>query len=239
MACDRLSMVMQPEEAEPVDEARGHVLDVDSIFGVHVVRDPDPAAHAQRLADESGGEIFRDLEHARRAFAARAEAGRVEPVVLKDAERAELESSASAPEDADPAVTEVAILELQQLADELVMTERIRADTEAGMTAFLNRRLSAASAVAIHPSTIRRAAAAVTEAEATVAACDADAATLGERPAADGLDGEPAPVPATPPAGEGGPDEHADQPDEPAPTRNGPRGCVPRSSSVSCSRPRR
>jgi hypothetical protein len=214
-------MVTQPEADEPVDEAHGHGLDVDSIFGVRVVRDPDAAAYAQRLADESGGEILRDLQHARRAFAARAEAGRVEPVVLNDAERAELESSANAPEDADPAVTEVATLELQQLADELVMTERIRADTEAGMTAFLNRRLSAASAVAIHPSTIRQAAAAVTEAEATVAACDADVAALGERPAAEGIDGEPAPVPATPPAGDRGPDEHADQRDEPAPTRDG------------------
>ena len=56
------------------------------------------------------------------------------------------------------------------------MTERIRSDTEAEFTESLSRRLSAASAVAIHPSAIRQAAATVTEAEDEVARCDVDLA---------------------------------------------------------------
>jgi len=186
--------VSQPERDEAVDEERGHVLDVDSIFGVRVVRDADPEAHARRLEDELGAEIVRDGEHAQRAFTARAEAGRTQPVVLDEAERAELGTRAAANNENDDdnddsnagtPVDEATIVELQQLAGELAMTERIRSDTEAGMTESLNRRLSATSAVAIHPSSIRQAAAAVTDTEAEIDRCDEEIAALGERPTAD------------------------------------------------------
>ena len=70
------------------------MLDMDSVFGVRVVRDADPAAHAKHAGGRVGGEIVEDLEHARRAFAARSDAGRLEPVVLDEAERAELEARA-------------------------------------------------------------------------------------------------------------------------------------------------
>ena len=142
-----------------------------------------PPAHALRLADEVGGEIVSDLEHARRAFAARAEAGRVEPVVLKDAERAELVARADAPVNVDPTISEATIHELQQLADELAMTRthplghRGRHHRVAEPAACPQ-----ASAIAIHPSTIREAAAAVTEAEAELARFDAEVVDLGTRP---------------------------------------------------------
>jgi len=101
---------------------------------------------------------------------------------LDEAKRTELEARG---DDAATAVDDAAIVELQQLADQLAMTERIRSDTEAGMTESLNRRLAATSAVAIHPSTIRQAAAAVTETEAEIDKCDEEIAALGERPAPD------------------------------------------------------
>src|SRR5690348_3249676 len=170
------------ERDGPVDGSHHNGLDADSIFGVRIVRDADPSARAQRLAEDVDGEVVNDLEHATHAFAARADAGRAEPVVLKDAERAALEMRADAPDDAEPAVSEVSIGELQNLADELAMTERIRSDTEAEFTDSLSRRLSAASAVAIHPSAIRQAAAAVTDAESEVERCDAEIAALGDRP---------------------------------------------------------
>ena len=184
-------MVTQPEGDEPTDEEHGHVLDVDSIFGVRIVRDADPGAHAQQLAAEVSGELVRDLEHAERAFAARVEAGKTEPIVLRDSERLELETVADGMDAGDPNVNDAAISELRQLADELSMTERIRSDTEAEFTESLSRRLSAASAVAIHPSAIRQAAATVTDAENEVARCDIDLAALGELPSS--ASGEPEP----------------------------------------------
>ncbi len=116
-------MVTQPEGDEPTDEEHGHVLDVDSIFGVRIVRDADPGAHAQQLAAEVSGELVRDLEHAERAFAARAEAGKTEPIVLRDSERLELETVADGMDAGDPNVNDAAISESRQLADELSMTE--------------------------------------------------------------------------------------------------------------------
>jgi hypothetical protein len=174
--------VTQRNEDETAETPHG-VFDADTILGMRIVRDPDPAAKAERLAVELHGELVRDAEHAQRAFAARAEAGRAEPVVLSDSERAELAArAATAVGDDSPAMSDWAISELRQLAAELGMTERIRSNTEARFVETLNRRLSAASTVAVHPTAIRQAATAVTDAEAAVADCDASVAELGPRP---------------------------------------------------------
>jgi hypothetical protein len=122
---DRLLMVTEREGDDPVDELHGNVLDVDSVFGVRVVRHADPSVHAVRLADEVGAEIIRDLEHAQRAFAARSDAGRVEPVVLNDAERSELEARAAETTDAPgPVIPETAPEEPRQRGDELAASRR-------------------------------------------------------------------------------------------------------------------
>jgi len=94
--CNVLLMVMQHDQWGSVDQVQEHLLDADSVFGVQVVRDSEPSVHALRLAGDADAEIVADLEHAERAFAARAEAGRVEPVVLDHAQRVELEERASA-----------------------------------------------------------------------------------------------------------------------------------------------
>jgi hypothetical protein len=211
-------MVTPREEDNAPGRPGGHVFDADSIFGVHIVRAADPADHAARVAAEVNGEVVRDLAHANRAFATRAEAGRAEPVVLKDEEWVDLETAANA--DASDGVSEATIAELQELADELAMAKRIRQNTEAEVTDQLSRRLSAASAVAVHPEAIRQAATAVTDAEDAVAACDAELEALGPVPSAprpaswDGVqeagDEEPAPIAADepePPAPVTAPDE--------------------------------
>jgi hypothetical protein len=196
-----------------LNEGHGNVLDVDHIFGVRIIRDADPSAHAQQLADELGGEVVGDLDHAQQAFTARADAGRAEPIVLRDNERVELEARASATDDAGLIVSDATISELQQLADELAMTERIRADTEADVTESLTRRLSAASAVTIHPTAIRQAATAVTDAEADVARCEDDLGGLGERPPS-------ADVAAAPAAGAVPEDQHPEMFNEKALEQN-------------------
>jgi hypothetical protein len=205
-------MVTQHEDDNAPGRPGGHVFDADSIFGVHIVRAADPADRAAHVAAEVNGEVVHDLAHANQAFAARAEAGRAEPVVLKDEEWVDLEAVANA-DDASDAVSEATIGELQELADELAMAERIRQNTEAEVSDWLSRRLSAASAVAVHPEAIRQAATAVTDAEDAVAACDAELEALGPLPSAprpaswDGLemagDDEPRPsaaVASVPPA---------------------------------------
>jgi membrane protein implicated in regulation of membrane protease activity len=198
-------MVTQHQDDDAAGRPGGHVFDADSIFGVHIVRAADPADHAAHVAAEVNGEVVHDFAHAQRAFAARAEAGRAEPVVLRDEEWVDLEAAANA-DDAPDNVSEATIGELQELADELAMAERIRVNTEAEVTDWLSRRLSAASAVAVHPEAIRQAATAVTGAEDAVAACDADLEALGPLPSApgpaswDGIemtsDDEPAPMAA-------------------------------------------
>jgi hypothetical protein len=122
---DRLLMMTQREGDDPVEELHGNVLGVDSLFGVRVLRDADPLVHAVRLADEMDGEIVRDLEHAQRAFAARSDAGRVEPVVLSDAEHSELAAlAADATSGAAQADPETANEELRQGADEPATSRR-------------------------------------------------------------------------------------------------------------------
>ena len=83
-------MVTQSDEDQPVGDLSDHVFDGGTMLGVRILRDPDPAAHAERLAQELSGEVVLDVEHAEQAFNARAEAGRAEPVVLSESERAEL-----------------------------------------------------------------------------------------------------------------------------------------------------
>lgn len=158
-----------------------HPFDADEILGVRVVRDRDPEHAARQLAEELHAEVVRDLDHAERAFAARAEAGRAEAVVLGDDERRDLEARAAVA-DATDAVDDAMLRDLRELAGELQVTSRIRANTEAEMTETLNRRLSATSGVAVHPTAIRQAAAQVTDAEADLADCDASLRELGERP---------------------------------------------------------
>ncbi len=180
-------MVTQHEEDKATGEPGGHVFDVDSIFGVRIVRDADPAGHAAELAATVRGEVVRDLDHAGRAFAARAEAGRAEPVVLTDEDRAELEAAANTSDAGDASggdSSEATIAELEELADELGMAERIRENTEAEVADVLSRRLSAASTVAIHPDAISQAATAVTDAEEEIATCDTQLAALGPLPSA-------------------------------------------------------
>jgi hypothetical protein len=177
-------MMTQHDDRQPVDEEEvaDHMFDADNLIGVRMVRDADPAARASELAEELGGEIVRDVQHAERAFTARAEAGRAEPTVLSDTERAELESLAAGHGTAPAGVDDATVEELQRLADELAMTERIRSNTETSFTESLGARLSAASAVAVHPTAIRQAAATLTEVEARVATYDASLEQLGPRP---------------------------------------------------------
>jgi len=72
--------------------------------------------------------------------------------------------------------------ELRQLADALGRTDRIRMRTEVEFAETLNRRLSASSGMAVHPETIKQAAAAVTAAEGEVNEIDRGITELGERP---------------------------------------------------------
>src|SRR5437764_13808615 len=80
-----MTMSMQGDSA---DSSNGHAptasFDSPQMLGVRVVVDPDPAIAGARLADELGGDLIFDLETARHAFAVRADASRVDPVVLGD-----------------------------------------------------------------------------------------------------------------------------------------------------------
>jgi hypothetical protein len=159
-------------------------FDSSHLMGVRVVVDPDPAAAASRLAEETGGEIIFDLDAAREAFGARAAAARTDPVVLDDAEFDSLIAQADelGALGARPTVDEAALAEIRELADALGRTDRIRTRTEVEFTETLNRRLSASSGMAIHPETIRHAATALTAAESEVNEIHRAIAELGERP---------------------------------------------------------
>ena len=184
-----MSMSLQGNGADSSNgQAEVGSFDSPQFLGVRVLVDPDPAVAAARLADDLKGDLLYDTETAREAFAARAEAGRVEPVVLDDEEldrllrqADEIEAAASGPaakSDIDPA----ALSELRELAAALGTTERIRTRTELEFTEVLNRRLSASSGMAVHPESIKQAAAALTEAEAEVNRIGVSIAELGERP---------------------------------------------------------
>ncbi|HEV3225660.1 MAG TPA: hypothetical protein VGZ52_02460 [Acidimicrobiales bacterium] len=173
------------EDAEPNDDKeRSSSFDSLHMMGVRVVVDPEPSAAADRLADELGGDVVRDLETARGAFAARADAGRTVPVVLDDDEFDTLIRQADELNDLsdEPRIDEGAIRELRELADALARTGRIRTRTEVEFTETLNRRLSASSGMAVHPEAIKQAAAALTAAEGDVNDIDAAITQLGDRP---------------------------------------------------------
>src|SRR5688500_16980835 len=114
-------------------------LGTPDLMGVRVVVDPDPDAAASRLAEELNGEVIRDVEHARRAFAARAVGG-VDAVLAHAEQASALEQG--------PAIGDAALAELRELADALNRTDRIRLSTEVVFTEALNRRLSSSSGVA-------------------------------------------------------------------------------------------
>ncbi len=178
---------MQGDNGADTSNDHGDAESFDSthLMGVRVVMDADPATEAARLAEELGGDLLYDLDSARAAFAARAAAGRVEPVVLRDGEFDTLLTQADEFGSlADrPRVDEDALVELRELATALARTERIRTRTEVEFADSLhNRRLSASSGMAVHPETIRQAAGAVTEAEGEIGSIDAAIAELGERP---------------------------------------------------------
>ena len=182
-------MSMQGDSAESSNgHAQAGSFDSPHMLGVRVVVDPDPAIAGARLADELRGDLIFDVETARTAFAARADAARVDPVVLDDDELTHLlrqadeidalETSADSGLDIDDA----SLAELRELAAALGTTERIRTRTELEFTENLNRRLSASSGMAVHPESIKQAAAAVVDAESEVDGIDAAIAGLGERP---------------------------------------------------------
>jgi hypothetical protein len=152
--------------------------DSGAMLGVHVVTDPDPAAAAQRMADDDDVEVVADRAHAETAFAARAGAGRTAVVVIGDRERAELEAAAAAPR--RPAVTSETLAEIRQLADELRRIERIRQRTEDRFTETLNERLADGSGLALHPDTLRAAATAVVDVEAEVEQIEAELDELSD-----------------------------------------------------------
>src|SRR2546421_11783339 len=180
-----MTMSMQGNGADSSNaHPQGEAFDSPHMLGVRVVVDPDPATTGARLAAELRGDLIVDVESARAAFAARAEAGRVEPVVLDDQELDSLLRQADeiAAAGDTPGIDEGAVAELRELATALGRTERIRTRTELEFTEVLNRRLSASSGMAVHPASIKQAAATLTEAEAEVNNIDTTIDELGERP---------------------------------------------------------
>ena len=134
---------------------------------------------------ELGGDLIFDRETASVAFAARADAGRTDPVVLADDEFDALLAQADELDELGdrPTVHEEAIAELRELAAALGRTDRIRMRTEVEFTETLNRRLSASSGMAVHPETIKQAALALTASEGEVNEINGAIAELGDRPA--------------------------------------------------------
>jgi hypothetical protein len=178
-------MVMQGNNGESSnDHGETESFDSPHLMGVRVVVDHDPAVAAAALAEELNGELVFDREGAEVAFAARASAGRTDPVVLHDDEfdtlLAQADELGSLGE--RPTVDESAVAELRQLAVALARTDRIRMNTEVEFTETLNRRLSASSGMAVHPETIKQAALALTAAEGEVEEINKAIAELGDRP---------------------------------------------------------
>ena len=179
-------MVMQGNNGAEQNGDHGDAGSFDSqhLMGMRVVIDHDPAVAAARLAEELDGELISDLDTARAAFAARASAGRTDPVVLQDDEFDTLIAQADELGSLGGRATidEGAVAELRQLAAALGRTDRIRMATEVEFTETLNRRLSVSSGMAVHPETIKQAALALTEAEGEVNEINSGIAELGERP---------------------------------------------------------
>jgi hypothetical protein len=184
-----MTMSMQGDSADTSNgHAQGGSFDSPHMLGVRVVVDPDPAIAGARVADQLGGDLIFDIETARTAFAARADAARVDPVVLGDDEldhllrqADEIEALAETGDD-HLDLDDATLTELRTLAATLGTTERIRTRTELEFTETLNRRLSASSGMAVHPASIKQASAAVVDAEAGVDGIDNAIAGLGERP---------------------------------------------------------
>jgi len=182
-------MSMQGDSADSSNgNGLGGSFDSPLMLGVRIVIDPDPAIAGARLAEELGGDLIFDLETARAEFAVRSDAARVNPVVLDDQELDHLlrqadEIEALADHGGDgPDLDDATLAELRELASTLGTTERIRTRTEVEFTETLNRRLSASSGMAVHPASIKQAAAAVVAAEAELDGIDAAIDGLGERP---------------------------------------------------------
>ena len=102
----------------------------------------DPEAAAEAIALDQGAELVADETEAAAAVTARRAAA---------------------------ALDVRGIAELRRLADALDRTERIRARTERGVHDGLAQRVARTSGLALHPSSIRDAAAAVVDAEAALA----------------------------------------------------------------------
>jgi hypothetical protein len=179
-------MAMQGDNGDEQGGDHGETGSFDShhFMGMRVVVDHDPAVAAARLAEELDGELIYDLETAQAAFAARASAGRTDPVVLRDDELDALIAQAGELDalSGRPTVTDAALAELRQLAESLSLTDRIRVRTEVEFAESLNRRLSASIGMAVHPETIKQAALAVTAAEGEVNGINGAITELGERP---------------------------------------------------------
>src|SRR5438105_1750506 len=114
-------MVMQGNNGAERDRDDDGSFDSRLLMGVRVVVDDDPATAAARLADELDGELITDLESARMAFAARASAGRTDPVVLRDDEFDTLLAQADELSSLGqrPTVDDAALVELRMLAEAL------------------------------------------------------------------------------------------------------------------------
>jgi len=179
-------MVMQGDNGATSGDDHGETgsFDPTHLMGVRVVMHHDPASEAARLAEELGGDLLYDRESAQIAFAARAAAARVEPVVLRDDEfdtlLAQTDEFGGLGE--RPTVDDEALVELRELAAALARTDRIRVRTEVEFADSLHRRLSASSGMAVHPETIRQAAGGVTEAEGEIESLNKAIADLGDRP---------------------------------------------------------
>jgi len=154
-------------------QSQDRSLDSPDLMGVRVVVDPDPDGAAARLAETINGEVVRDIDHARRAFAARAVGG-------VDAVLASAEKGSALQE--GPAIDAAAVAELRSLADALRRTDRIRTRTEDTFTEGLNRKLAANKGVAVHPEAIKQAAQSLTAAEADVNEVNRAIGELGQRP---------------------------------------------------------
>jgi hypothetical protein len=156
---------------------------------VRVIRAEDPDAAALELAIELDAELITDEESAERAVTARVEAGRTDAIALGPDELAELRTRAALH---GPTVDATTLHELRRLADELGRADRIRVRTEVSLTEQLTRRLSNGSSVAIHPASLLEASAAVSAADAELAAAEQALADLGEEPELDRPSGETA-----------------------------------------------
>ncbi len=156
---------------------------------IHNLTAPDPAAAAERVQHEIDADIAGDLAGAEALVRARVEAGRralggdtaADEAVLARRE-AILAAAAVAPVIADEDVAE-----LRRLAEDLGRAARIRERTEVRFAETLQARVAASTGVALHPTAVRTAAAAVADAERAVQAAEAALTALGPDPGEDAL----------------------------------------------------